>query len=107
MYKASVDEIEIKSLDRTPPQQASQQLKERVDLLAHGGKLKITGTDFNEVSRRFSQREFNIPTLNDILSGHQSFTTIDSRCDELINLGLVISVKKIEGLQYYIEAVRN
>lgn len=106
-FKGSQDEIELqKTLDYYTQQEGSNILKEKIAILAHKGRISLSGLDFTELCRLYSCRNLNIQEVNKITSDRKSYASLESRCDELMSYGLTITRKVQNGIEYFVEAVR-
>jgi hypothetical protein len=107
-FKNSETHLNLKdSLDYMTLEESHTKLREYVSLLAHEGIMEIHGLDIEEIARGIRLRIINVYDLNEIMKGRQSFGTLESRCEELNQLGLEVTKKRISNYQYYIEAIRR
>ena len=83
--------------------------------LRHGGKLIITGNDLKELCRKNFLGEIDTGTFNLILFGQHdkawkfkgSCITIDEVTNLLLNFGLKIQRREINGYRYVVEGMRE
>lgn len=86
-----------------------------VEKLRHGGVIIITGNDLKEVCRKSFTGEIDTGTLNQILFGahdkawkfKSSCLTIDEVTNLLLNFGIKIKRREINGYRYVVEGIRE
>lgn len=78
-----------------------------ISRLRYGGKLTVTGTDLEEVSRAVVLGNLNSQQANDLLMrGRKSVMTLQDMLDYFRNKPVKINMKRTNMFQYCIEVER-
>ncbi len=80
--------------------------------LKRGGKLRLGGQDYIEISKMAIRQDFNVMEFNRLLFGSSSERPIESAItlqfivDIITKLGMRVLMKRINGYEFFIEAER-
>jgi len=74
-----------------------------------GGKLVVCGIEGYSVAAKYNSMEISLEDFNKLIYGNHSVSVVN--CEEvvdwLIELGLTITKKKIQGISFVVEGERN
>ncbi len=104
-------------LDYIPRDDVEFALNNWANKIRHQGTLVIGGTEAKEVSKLFSNGALSVEQWNETIHGAQSEDspwdvrlnqfTLEKACDELESRGLVVTKKRVNGLQFIVEGERS
>ena len=104
-------------LDYIPREDIEFALNNWANKIRHQGILVIGGTEATEVSKLLSNGALSIEQWNACVHGEQDENspwdvklnqfTIEKACEELESRGLVVTKKRVNGLQFVVEGERS
>lgn len=79
-----------------------------VSKLRHGGVITLGGTDLTELNKAYLIRVIDLGYFNKLIYGSSvaGIYTLDIIADKLSELGLIISKKRLDGVEMLVEAKR-
>lgn len=104
-------------LDYIPRKDIEFALNNWASKIRHQGTLVIGGTEAKEISKLFANGALSVEQWNMSIHGVQNEDspwdvklnqfTLEKACDELESRGLVVTKKRVNGLQFVVEGERS